>query len=296
MSDTNPLSPIWQEFYQHIKDSSWPDVATQEDLLRLSPNILKEVIFKHIVLYHQHSDVSEIISRPDAQDSLIANHEYFGDKDPDIGLDLYFQADRVKVCYTKALDGGGTTFGQKFNKILPLIYPGQKFQNCFEWCAGPGFIGFGLLSRGLCDQLYFNDIYEPAIKSIKTTIESNKEICENRVFYQHARSIRNLPTDWKFDLVVSNPPHWNPDLGQFITKLRFRDRICCDAGWKIRKDFFSNISKHLNPNAVILFQEHTYASGPSMFESLIEKHGLYISDIYHDVADKDHYYLEIKQK
>jgi len=44
------------------------------------------------------------------------------------------------------LDGGGSTFGQDFIPVLRARGM-PKVQRTFEWCSGPGFIGFSLLGR-----------------------------------------------------------------------------------------------------------------------------------------------------
>ena len=50
----------------------------------------------------------------------------------------------IRVHFKKHLDGGGRTFGQDLVTFLELHGMPQQ-QRVFEWCAGPGFIGFSLL-------------------------------------------------------------------------------------------------------------------------------------------------------
>ena len=288
------LSPNWSHFYGQIKDPSWPMVSYEEEVLDLPKNILQEILFFHDRVGFDSTDSTDrnIIAWRESVEKPVSNELYFLETKT-INHDSMFMADNIKVFYHPSLDGGGTTSGQRYRSVLSKLYPGRKFNNCFEWCAGPGFIGFDLLSRNFCDNLYLNDIYPPAIDSIQKTIDHNKEI-QNNVFFHHCRSIKDLPVDWKFDLVVSNPPHWNPDLGQFITQINFRDRISADFGWKLHKDFFDNISKHLMPNATILLQECSFASGPAMFEPFMEKNGLYINNCYMEETKPDFFYLEVK--
>ena len=49
----------------------------------------------------------------------------------------------VRVHYRQHLDGGGTYFGQDFVPYLELRHMPRQ-QRVFEWCAGPGFIGFSI--------------------------------------------------------------------------------------------------------------------------------------------------------
>ena len=205
-----------------------------------------------------------------------------------------FLADKIKIKYNEELEGGGTTFGQRYQHVLKELYPNRTFENCFEWCSGPGFIGFDLLSRNLCQNLYLSDIFPPALRSIRETIVNNQEFCEDRVFFCQSKAISELPADWKFDLVVSNPPHWNQNSGQLITKIYYNYRITSDLNWELHNEFFTNIKKYLNPGAIILLQEQSFASGPDTFKEMIKNNGMYINDCYWEPESNNFYYLEVK--
>lgn len=299
MNKAISLNRAWLNFYNSVKDITWPQVKTQQDFLNLPPGILKELLFDHHLL-------EDTVSKPKVMHNgfknlksnklvRLDNPADFEDR-PLLNHDQIFTANDIKIRYHSSLDGGGTLYGQRYSSVIEKLYPNQVFENCFEWCSGPGFIGFDLLSRKLCQTLYLNDIYYPAIESIKLTIDQNPNQCLGRVFYHHSESISSLPSDWKFDLVVANPPHWNPLLGQMITNISFNDRICADNGWNLHNDFFSNIKKYLNPDAVILLQEQSYASGPESFRSVIEQNNMYINDCYWESNNSDFYYLEVKQQ
>src|SRR6266567_986061 len=68
----------------------------------------------------------------------------------------------VNVHYKRHLDGGGSSFGQEY---IPFLrdrgMPRQA--RVFEWCAGPGFIGFSLLGFGLCETLCLADVNPEAL-------------------------------------------------------------------------------------------------------------------------------------
>jgi 16S rRNA G966 N2-methylase RsmD len=293
------LSKQWQAFYELIKDPSWPEICYEDELVNMPKHILQEIMFLHLLppnnqeMFH---DEEKVLSWKLKQNSFVPNETYFLQKNFNGTFDRIFYADKIKIVYHSSLDGGGSSFGQRYRHLLSNLYPNKKFVNCFEWCSGPGFIGFDLLSRGFCKNIYFSDIFYPAIKSIEKTVEMNGKICEGNVFWSHADSIKKLPPQWKFDLVVSNPPHWNSDLGQFACEQTFGDRRSNDQGWKIHADFFANIKQHLNPESIILLQEQSVASGPKMFEPFIEQAGLMITDCFTEPYDKDFYYLEVRQK
>src|SRR6202044_4038377 len=69
----------------------------------------------------------------------------------------------IDISYRSELDGGGTDFGQQFIPVLRSRgMPKQK--RAFEWCCGPGFIGFSMLRHGLWEILCLSDI-NPAAAS-----------------------------------------------------------------------------------------------------------------------------------
>lgn len=290
-----PLSNEWLTYYDQIRDYGWPPIQNQEDLLNLPRHILKEVLFDHCLLGNGiEQPASELLTLSvESCDSELKPNSCYYDEKIKLELDQRFRAHNIEIHYNYALDGGGTGFGQRYRRVLAQLYPDRKFKNCFEWCSGPGFIGFDLLSRNICENLYVADIYQPCIDSIMATIENNRAICQGRVQYHHGQHIASLPADWKFDLVVSNPPHWNPGLGQFITKIDLRNRICCDNEWLVHKEFFENIRPRLMPGARILLQEQSLASGPECFKSFIEDNDMHIVDCHWESNRSGFYYLEV---
>ena len=75
----------------------------------------------------------------------------------------------LNVYYDSWMEGGGTWFGQEYIELIKQRYT-RTFEKCYEWCSGPGFIGFGILDHELCKKVCLSDIYEPAInQAVKTT-------------------------------------------------------------------------------------------------------------------------------
>ena len=60
-------------------------------------------------------------------------------------------------------------------RFLPLLRKRNmpKVARAFEWCAGPGFIGFSLLAHGLCDTLCLADVNPEAVAACRRTIARN---------------------------------------------------------------------------------------------------------------------------
>ncbi len=141
------------------------------------------------------------------------------------------------------------------NRFQDAAAPYNKtYRKAFEWCSGPGFIGFALLEKGICEQLCLADINPVAIESARATVAENG--LEDRVTCYVSDNLESIPAEEKFDLVVSNPPNYfniNPEhplYAKFKDDLRPNDRE-----WRIHWEFYRSIKKHLNPGAVMLISE-----------------------------------------
>jgi tRNA1(Val) A37 N6-methylase TrmN6 len=109
----------------------------------------------------------------------------------------------TRVSYKNHLDGGGRGFGQDFIPLLQSLgLPRQP--RAFEWCAGPGFIGFSLLGHGLCETLCLADINPESESACERTSADNA--LSDRVSVYCSDNLRDIPKSEQWDLVVSNPP------------------------------------------------------------------------------------------
>ena len=197
----------------------------------------------------------------------------------------------ITISYTYDLDGGGTRFGQEYVAAIKARYAGRKFARCFEWCSGPGFIGYSLLGHGLCESLCLADIHPPAVAAARYTAEKNN--LNGKVAVYESDGLSRLPDHETFDLVVGNPPFYRHP----IYKLRMIDpRLYVDPDWRVHRDFFAGIVKHLAPNGLILLQECQWASDIGSFEKMIGENGLKISEHFLSRMDAGIYYIEIQRK
>jgi hypothetical protein len=171
----------------------------------------------------------------------------------------------IRVHYMKHLDGGGSTFGQDY---IPLLreWGVPKQGRAFEWCSGPGFIGFSLLGHGLCETLCLADINPQAVEACRRTIERNK--LGTRVAVYHSNNLAGIPATEKWDLVVSNPPHFVDFL---IGDLRGHD-----PDWSVHRGFYAAVGSHLNAGGVLVIQENNRGSTAETFRPMIEASGLAI--------------------
>lgn len=154
-------------------------------------------------------------------------------------------------------DGGGSTHYIDFLNAIPK---NSKFKKCLEWCAGCSAISFSLLDANIVEELVLLDVYKPALEQALLNAKNNNF---TKVKAYNIDCISKLPIDEKFDLVVSNPPHTvdfsffeQMDATNFTEKeISDIERLTVDKNWKIHQEFFSNISKYLNPGAEIYISE-----------------------------------------
>ena len=180
----------------------------------------------------------------------------------------------ITVYYKKHLDGGGRGIGQGF---IPFLQSRgmPKQRRVFEWCAGPGFIGFSLLAHDLCETLCLADINPEAVAACRRTVEANR--LADRVSVYHSDNLKSIPASERWDLVVSNPPHFAET---FIDGSRTDeysgDRRAHDPEWSVHREFFATVEPYLSPGGIIILQENGAGSTAETFKGMIEQAGLEI--------------------
>ncbi len=173
----------------------------------------------------------------------------------------------ITVSYTVDLNGGGTRFGRDFTRaVRSAIGPVDRV---LEWCAGPGFIGFGLLGDGLCQTLCLSDVNPKAVEYCRATIAHNG--LEARVDAYVSDALESIPAWNRFDLIVGNPPHCGSGIE---THSRGPRIIYMDEGWAIHKRFFAKAATFLMPGGSVLLQENAEDSSLDDFVDMITVAGL----------------------
>src|SRR5262245_60756426 len=195
----------------------------------------------------------------------------------------------IEVAYKRHLDGGGREFGQDYIPFLRRRrLPRQG--RIFEWCAGPGFIGFSLLGHGLAGTLCLADINPAAVAACRRTVRQNK--LGDRVTIYLSDNLAAIPASERFDLVVGNPPHF---VDQFAREFGHGDRRAYDPGWRIHRSFFNQIPRFLNPGGVIVLQENNQGSTATEFRDMIADAGLSVRFVEGDepqrTRDPRYYYI-----
>ena len=144
--------------------------------------------------------------------------------------------------------GANLPAASEFSEILQKFYPKRKFENCLEWCSGPGCVGFEALSRNICSHITFMDKHKPAIDNVLETVKIND--LHDEISTIVAEKISQLPNK-KYDLVLGNPPHFSKKL---FPKHDGEDsyRRSIDQDLKIHREFFETISNYLTDDGVII--------------------------------------------
>lgn len=178
----------------------------------------------------------------------------------------------IQVAYLDHLQGGGLGFGQQY---IPVVRERiGRVGHVFEFCAGPGFIGFSLLAHNLCERLTLADVNPEAIAVCRETIRRNK--LEARVSTYVSDGLDSIPDTEKWDLVVGNPPHYF-----CASKEEYATNIMgLDPNFEIHRRFYRNVRKFLTPSGSVLLQENGNGSTKSDFESMIAEGGLEIADVF----------------
>jgi len=156
---------------------------------------------------------------------------------------------------------GGLAFGRDFPRVLNELGVGRR-ERMFEFCAGPGYIGYSLLAAGWCESLVLADIDPDAVSTARFTAAHNE--LEDRVVVYRSDALDQIPDGERWDLVVANPPHYaeqNADARIF------------DPGWELHRRFYGSVARHMNPGGLILVAESSEGSDPELFEGMIRAGG-----------------------
>jgi methylase of polypeptide subunit release factors len=206
-----------------------------------------------------------------------------------------FSVQNFDLYYSTDDNGGGTSIGLDFKNILSKHYNNRKFDNCLEWCSGPGFIGFDLLLNNFCSRLSLIDKHQSALTSATDSVSSFGKHLPVKTYCLD--SIANLPITEKFDLIVANPPHFSFPIFHQEHVFKNNHRIYLDTNWQIHKDFFENISKHLADDGIILLQESSWGCNYNTFDHfLIELVRTNHYETVTTVLDYPIFYIEYKLK
>ncbi len=202
----------------------------------------------------------------------------------------------LKVFYTKETHGGGIPIFPDFINVIKTLYPNKKFNNCLEWCAGPGFIGFAVLANNISSQITLLESYQPALDLAQLTIKENN--LDNIVTLCLSDNFKSVTNDSKFDLIVGNPPHYCTDV--YAKHIKYWEstskRIYYDKEWSTHFDFFRTVYSKLTDDGKILLVENIRGSSEETFLDILKENNLRITNHFFSPSMPTNYwYLEISK-
>jgi hypothetical protein len=159
---------------------------------------------------------------------------------------------------------GGMAFGRDFPRVLNELGV-RRAGRLFEFCSGPGYIGYSLLAAGWCETLALSDIDAGSIASARHTAAYNG--LEARVSAYVSDALDQIPETERWDLVVANPPHFLPDPS------RPEDIQVFDRDWSLHRRFYGSVERHMRPGGLVVVVENSESSEPGLFEDMIRAGG-----------------------
>lgn len=128
--------------------------------------------------------------------------------------------------------------------------------------CGVGIIGLTIFSElnEVVKEASFADINIFNLNSLKRILKKNNHILENnRINFWLSDVLKNIPTDKKFDIIISNPPHFYTES---FTKNSLSPKALgdYDADWGFHKDFYADCDKHLTETGEVWFLENGAAA------------------------------------
>jgi len=165
---------------------------------------------------------------------------------------------------TPELDGDGMDIEPQYLRVL-REFGVTRCDRAFEFCAGPGYIGYSLLAHGVCDALTLADVDPLAIEAATQTRTRNG--LERRVNLFRSDGLDQVPATERWDLVVGNPPHFpERDPGD-------RGLLRADPGWALHRRFYADIGRFMTPGGLVVLAEASAGSTAEDFEPMVRAGG-----------------------
>jgi hypothetical protein len=282
----------WQQFYQSIRDASWPDCVNEQEFYLLPQHIQQEIVELHNGRPFVAVDSSDLqFLAPGSRLYQPNSHN----QDPATCDQTFAVASDFVIQYAAGHDGGGTAHCQNYSRVLRYLYPNRVFDSCLEWCSGPGFIGFRLLSDGICRNLTLQDVYQPALQAAEQTWQHRPaRLASAQLHVVATDTIQSMPTNLTFDLVVANPPNYdNPWLDLDCPD---QIRITQDVGWRIHQEFFANIGARLHRNGRVILIKAIESGSVDTYMPWITQGGLQVVRVFRERIAPGWYYMELKHQ
>lgn len=124
------------------------------------------------------------------------------DKQESLDSAVVLNLDGLRFYDAPDLEGGGLTFGRDFVPIVRRLF--GHVERAYEYCCGPGAIGFSLIANNLCDSLCLSDVNPKAVELCKRTARENN--LEGRVDVYLSDCLEQIPSYEKGTSQCRTPP------------------------------------------------------------------------------------------
>lgn len=152
---------------------------------------------------------------------------------------------------------------------------GLRDLKILDMCCGVGVIGLTIFtelrSESIVKEAAFADINIFNINSLKRTLKINnlEHLVGNEIQYWLSDSLENVPPGEKFDIIVSNPPHFFSE--DHTENLLVPSRLAMyDANWAFHKSFYERCHEYLTERGEVWFLENGAAVTAKDLLPLIE--------------------------
>ena len=142
-------------------------------------------------------------------------------------------------------------------------------------CCGVGIVGLTIFSKlkekAIIKEIVFADINIFNLNSLQRTLKINnlEHFLGKTIRYYLSNALINIPNNEKFDIIVSNPPHY---LGaeESKTLLSPRELGTYDIGWSFHDSFYKHCHNYLAEHGEVWFLENGSVAKESDFLPFIK--------------------------
>jgi len=144
-------------------------------------------------------------------------------------------------------------------------------------CCGVGIIGLTIFStlrkEAIVKEVVFADINIFNIESLFKilTINNLDQLLGNTIRCYLSNGLNHIPSDEKFDIIVSNPPHYfEESFSKQDVPISPNALGTYDPGWNFHKSFYRECHNYLTDGGEVWFLENSSAAKENDFLPFIE--------------------------
>ena len=144
-------------------------------------------------------------------------------------------------------------------------------------CCGVGIIGLTVFSTlrkaAIAKEVVFADINTFNIESLLKTLTINNlaQLLGTTIRCYLTNGLNHIPSDEKFDLIISNPPHYfDQSFSKQDVPMSPKTLAKYDPGWNFHKSFYRECHNYLTDGGEVWFLENGSASNEKDFLPYIE--------------------------